>query len=98
MGMEAYQSRTLGGYEAAKAVDGDPDTCSYSPRGRTSTTGRRNTRGDWWQVDLGDTYDVTAVGIAMTPGEDFFSLFEISPPSTLGSSFDTHVRDTNYEE
>ncbi|CAG0917203.1 unnamed protein product [Notodromas monacha] len=60
-GRSAHQSQTLYDYTANKAVDGDPETCSFTPRSQGMDGNK------WWQLDLEALHDISAVGITMTP-------------------------------
>jgi hypothetical protein len=53
-------SATLWNYRAALAVDGNADTCSFTPR----TPDQR-----WWQVDLGTDHHVGSVALIINKGE-----------------------------
>ena len=66
LGRPSEQSSTLWNYNSELATDGDPDTCSFTPK----STGQR-----WWQVDLQDEFTVQAV--AITIAEDSYQHFTI---------------------
>ena len=58
-GKRTLQSDTLWSYSPELAVDGNPDTCSFTPRGPDSR---------WWQVHLGHKFNVMSVGVTISPG------------------------------
>ncbi|CAG0901159.1 unnamed protein product [Darwinula stevensoni] len=59
-GKASQQSLTLMNYRSDLAVDGDPETCSYTQRNKKSSR--------WWLVNLGRRYNVTYVGIRIERG------------------------------
>ncbi|CAG0882100.1 unnamed protein product [Darwinula stevensoni] len=73
-GKVSQQSLTLLNYRSDLAVDGDPETCSYTPRDTDSSR--------WWQVNLGRRYNIASVGIRINRG--IYSCFLIA--STFGLS------------
>ncbi|KAG7162952.1 Sushi, von Willebrand factor type A, EGF and pentraxin domain-containing protein 1-like 2, partial [Homarus americanus] len=58
-GKRTLQSATLWSYAPEMAVDGNPDTCSFTPRGPQPR---------WWQVHLGHKFNVISVGVTISPG------------------------------
>ncbi|XP_063849030.1 LOW QUALITY PROTEIN: uncharacterized protein LOC135093582 [Scylla paramamosain] len=58
-GKRALQSATLWSYVPEMAVDGNSDTCSFTPRGPDPR---------WWQVHLGHKFNVITVGVTISPG------------------------------
>ena len=64
-----FLSSTLWNYEPSLAVDGDPESCSFTPR---------STEQRWWQVHLGNAVSVQAVAVTITPGAfQKFTIFVI---------------------
>jgi len=64
----ALQSETLLNYAASMAVDGDEETCSFTPR----TLDQR-----WWQIQIEATV-VQSVAVAISPGSfQHFTIFVI---------------------
>ncbi|KAK8730890.1 hypothetical protein OTU49_007682, partial [Cherax quadricarinatus] len=55
-GKRTLQSATLWSYAPEMAVDGNPDTCSFTPRGPEPR---------WWQVHLGHKFNVISVGVTI---------------------------------
>lgn len=87
----ALQSATLWNYQPDLAVDGNGDTCSFTPR-----SGEQR----WWQVHLGDGLKVQSVAITISPGSyQKFTIFIIEllegnkamyqPCSKFDGSFET---------
>ncbi|PNF36402.1 hypothetical protein B7P43_G16823, partial [Cryptotermes secundus] len=68
-------SATLWNYRAALAVDGNPDTCSFTPR----TAEQR-----WWQVDLGTDHHVGSVALIIN--KDSYQEFTIFVIQLLSKS------------
>ncbi|WP_158501608.1 discoidin domain-containing protein [Vitiosangium sp. GDMCC 1.1324] len=58
-GKPATQSSTYGTAPASRAVDGNTE----GQLGAGSVTHTNNDAAAWWQVDLGDTYDITEVRV-----------------------------------
>ena len=73
------QSSTLWNYISELATDGDPDTCSFTPK----SSGQR-----WWQVDLQDEFTVQA--IAVTVAENSYQHFTIFIIGSTQFQFDFH--------
>ncbi|RXG59416.1 hypothetical protein Avbf_11970, partial [Armadillidium vulgare] len=62
-------SGTLWSYVPSLAVDGNKDTCSFTPEGP-------DTR--WWQVHLGHKFNVVTIGVTISPGSfQEFTIFVI---------------------
>ena len=66
LGRPSEQSSTLWNYNSDLATDGDPDSCSWTPK----SGGQR-----WWQVDLQDEFTVQAV--AVTVEEESYQHFTV---------------------
>lgn len=65
----SLQSSTLWSYDPGLAVDGDPDSCSFTPR---------SSEQRWWQVHLGDAVTIQAVAVTISPGAyQQFTIFVI---------------------
>ncbi len=63
------QSETLWNYDAALAVDGDPNTCSFTPQSDVQR---------WWQVQLDGSPRVGSVAITISPGSyQHFAIFVV---------------------
>ncbi|XP_068082212.1 uncharacterized protein [Anabrus simplex] len=71
----ALISSMLWNYRAALAVDGNPETCSYTPR----TSEQR-----WWQVDLGTDHHVGSVALVIN--KDIYQEFTIFVIQLLSKS------------
>ncbi|XP_069986362.1 uncharacterized protein [Penaeus vannamei] len=91
-GKRALQSATLWSYVPEMAVDGNPDTCSFTPRGPDPR---------WWQVHLGHKFNVMSVGVTISPGSfQEFTIYVIElltdnkalykPCTTFKGVFQTH--------
>lgn len=92
LGQPCLQSGTLLNYEAAMAVDGDTETCSF-----TSATADQR----WWQTQIKNTV-VHSVAVAISPGSfQHFTIFVIEllegskalykPCSSFKGTFDEAV-------
>ncbi len=78
LGRPSLQSSTLWGYDPGLAVDGDPDTCSFTPR---------SSELRWWQVHLagaeggdgpGQSVVIESVAVTVSPGTyQRFTIFVI---------------------
>eukprot|EP00094_Tigriopus_californicus_P008528 TCALIF_08219-PA protein Name:"Similar to Svep1 Sushi, von Willebrand factor type A, EGF and pentraxin domain-containing protein 1 (Mus musculus)" AED:0.27 eAED:0.27 QI:0/0.25/0.2/0.4/1/1/5/0/234 len=69
LGKSSLQSSTLWSYDPGLAVDGDPDSCSFTPR---------SSEQRWWQVHLGDAVTIQAVAVTISPGAyQQFTIFVI---------------------
>ncbi|XP_068234778.1 uncharacterized protein [Palaemon carinicauda] len=91
-GKRSLQSATLWSYAPEMAVDGNPDTCSFTPRGPDPR---------WWQVHLGHKFNVMSVGVTISPGSfQEFTIYVIElltdnkalykPCTTFKGVFQTH--------
>lgn len=91
-GKRTLQSATLWSYFPEMAVDGNPHTCSFTPRGPDSR---------WWQVHLGHKFNVISVGVTISPGSlQEFTIYVIElltdnkalykPCTTFKGVFQTH--------
>ncbi|XP_069182423.1 uncharacterized protein [Procambarus clarkii] len=91
-GKRTLQSSTLWSYAPEMAVDGNPDTCSFTPRGPEPR---------WWQVHLGHKFNVISVGVTISPGSmQEFTIYVIElltdnkalykPCTTFKGVFQTH--------
>ena len=79
LGKSSLQSSTLWSYDAGLAVDGDPDSCSFTPR---------SSEQRWWQVHLGDAVTIQAVAVTISPGAyQQFTIFVIGEfPGLINSA------------
>ena len=70
MGKPSLQSATLWSYDPGLAVDGDPDSCSFTPRSAEQR---------WWQVHLGpEGRVIRSVAVTISPGAyQHFTIFVI---------------------
>ncbi|XP_018013552.1 uncharacterized protein LOC108670596 [Hyalella azteca] len=91
-GKRSLQSGTLWSYSPGLAVDGSPDTCSFTPRGPDPR---------WWQVHLGHKFNVIRVAVTISPGSlQEFTIYVIElladnkalykPCTTFKGVFKTH--------